>query len=68
LFFAVSIVWNTVKPELQRQDLEGIHLPSFRNCQVDFGVFESWQTAEDVLVLPCLPRFKNKKIDSTKFL
>jgi hypothetical protein len=38
--------------------LEGIHLPSFRFswklkklCLVDFFVFESWQTAEDVMVL-----------------
>jgi hypothetical protein len=42
-----------IKPELRRQDLEGIHLPaSFRFswklkklCRVDFFVFESWQTA-----------------------
>jgi hypothetical protein len=36
------------------------HLPSFRFswklnklCRVDFFVFESWQNAEDVMVLPC---------------
>jgi phage replication-related protein YjqB (UPF0714/DUF867 family) len=47
-----------IKPGLRHQDLEGIHLPSFRFswklkklCRVDF--FESWQTAEDVMVLPC---------------
>jgi hypothetical protein len=51
---------HQIKPELRRQDLEGIHLPSFRFswklkklCRVDFFVFESWQTAEDVMVLPC---------------
>jgi hypothetical protein len=40
--------------------LEGIHLPSFRFswklkklCRVDFFVFESWQTGEGVMVLPC---------------
>jgi hypothetical protein len=40
--------------------LEGIYLPSFRFswklkklCRVDFFVFESWQTAEDLMVLPC---------------
>jgi hypothetical protein len=39
--------------------LEGILLPSFRFswklkklCRFDFFVFESWQTAEDVMVLP----------------
>jgi hypothetical protein len=49
---------HLIKPELRRQDLEGIHLPSFRFfwklkklCRVDFFVFESWQT--DVMVLPC---------------
>jgi hypothetical protein len=43
---------HQIKPELRRQDLEGIHLPSFRFswklkklCRVDFFVFESWQTA-----------------------
>jgi hypothetical protein len=43
---------HQIKPELQRQDLEGIHLPLFRFswklkklCRVDFFVFESWQTA-----------------------
>jgi hypothetical protein len=43
---------HQIKPELRRQDLEGIHLPSFRFnwklkklCLVDFVVFESWQTA-----------------------
>jgi hypothetical protein len=43
---------HQIKPELLRQDLEGIHLPSFRFywklkklCRVDFFVFESWQTA-----------------------
>jgi hypothetical protein len=43
---------HQIKPELRRQDLEGIHLPSFRFSwklkklyRVDFFVFESWQTA-----------------------
>jgi hypothetical protein len=43
---------HQIKPELRRQDLEGIHLPSVRFswklkklCRVDFFVFESWQTA-----------------------
>jgi hypothetical protein len=43
---------HQIKPELRRQDLEGIHLPLFRFswklkklCRVDFFVFESWQTA-----------------------
>jgi hypothetical protein len=51
---------HLIKPGLQHQDLVGIHLPSFRFswkltklCRVDFFVFESWQTAEDVMVLPC---------------
>jgi hypothetical protein len=51
---------HLIKPGLRHQDLEGIHLPSFRFswklkklCRVDFFVFESWQTAEDVMVLPC---------------
>jgi hypothetical protein len=42
---------HQIKPELRRQDLEGIHLPSFRFswklkklCRVGFFVFESWQT------------------------
>jgi hypothetical protein len=48
---------HLIKPGLRHQDLEGIHLPSFRFswklmrlCRVDFFVFESWQTAEDVMV------------------
>jgi hypothetical protein len=52
---------HLIKPGLRHQDLKGIHLPSFRFswklkklCRVDFlFVFESWQTAEDVMVLPC---------------
>jgi hypothetical protein len=51
---------HLIKPGLRHQDLEGIHLPAFRFfgklkklCRVDFVVFESWQTAEDVMVLPC---------------
>jgi hypothetical protein len=51
---------HQIKPGLRHQDLEGIHLPSFRFswkikklCRVDFFVFVSWQTAEDVMVLPC---------------
>jgi hypothetical protein len=51
---------HQIKPGLRRQDLEGIHLPSFRfawkltkHCRIDFFVFESWQTVEDVMVLPC---------------
>jgi hypothetical protein len=42
---------HQMKPELRRQDLDGIHLPSFRFswklkklCRVDFFVFESRQT------------------------
>jgi hypothetical protein len=42
---------HIIKPGLRRQDLEGIHLPSFRFswklkklCRVNFFVFESWQT------------------------
>jgi hypothetical protein len=42
-----NIPMHQIKPELRRQDLEGIHLPSFRFswklkklCRVD-----SWQTA-----------------------
>jgi hypothetical protein len=51
---------HLIKPGLRHQDLEGIHLPSLRFswklkklCRDDFFVFESWQTAEDVMVLPC---------------
>jgi hypothetical protein len=51
---------HLIKPGLRHQDLEGIYLPSFifscklkKLCRVDFFVFESWQTAEDVMVLPC---------------
>jgi hypothetical protein len=51
---------HQIKLGLRHQDLEGIYLPSFRFswklkklCQVDLLVFESWQTAEDVMVLPC---------------
>jgi hypothetical protein len=47
-----NVPMHQIKPELRRQDLEGIHLPSFRFswklkklCRVDFFVFESWQTA-----------------------
>jgi hypothetical protein len=47
-----------IKPGLRHQDLEGVHLPSFRFSwklkklyRVDFFVFESWQTAEDIMVL-----------------
>jgi hypothetical protein len=50
---------HLIKPGPRCQDLEGIHLPSFRfawkltkHCRIDFFVFESWQTAEDVMVLP----------------
>jgi hypothetical protein len=55
-----NVPMHQINPELRRQDLDGIHLPSFRFswklkklCRVDFFVFESWQTAEDVMVLPC---------------
>jgi hypothetical protein len=51
---------HKIKLGLRYQDVEGIHLPSFRfswklkkHCRVDFFVFESWQTVEDVMVLPC---------------
>jgi hypothetical protein len=47
-----NVPMHLIKPEIRRQDLEGIHLPSFRFscklkklCRVDFFVFESWQTA-----------------------
>jgi hypothetical protein len=47
-----AIPMYQIKPELRHQDLEGIHLPSFRFswklkklCRVDCFVFESWQTA-----------------------
>jgi hypothetical protein len=43
---------HQIKPGLRRQDLEGIHLPSFKNfleiketLSIRFFVFESWQTA-----------------------
>jgi hypothetical protein len=46
-----NVPLHQIKLELRRQDLEGIHLPSFRFswklkklCRVDFLVFESWQT------------------------
>jgi hypothetical protein len=51
---------HQIKPGLQHQDLKGIYLPSFRFswklkklCRFDFFLFESWQTTEDVTVLPC---------------
>jgi hypothetical protein len=42
-------------------------------CRVDFFVFESWQTAEDVMVLHCdftavCHDSKKKKKSTTKFL
>jgi hypothetical protein len=50
-----NVPMHLIKPALRHQDLEGIHLPSFRFswklkklCRVDFVVFESWPTAEDV--------------------
>jgi hypothetical protein len=56
---------HQIKPGLRHQDLEGFHLPSFRFswklkklCRVDFVVFESWQTAEDVMVLLTLKGVK----------
>jgi hypothetical protein len=69
-----------IKPGLLHQDLEGIHLPSFRFswklkkiCRFDFFVFESWQTAEDVMVLPCdftavCPDSKTKKFNRQSYL
>jgi hypothetical protein len=55
-----NVPTHLIKPGLRHQDFEGIHLPSFRFswklkklCRVDCVVFESWQTAEDVMVLPC---------------
>jgi hypothetical protein len=71
---------HQIKPELRRQDLEDIHLPSFRLswklkklCQVDFFVFESWQTAvksQSKTITSSAVRHDSKttKIDSTKFL
>jgi hypothetical protein len=45
-----NIPLHEIKPGLRRQDLEGIHLPSFRFswklkelCRFDCFVFESWQ-------------------------
>jgi hypothetical protein len=37
---------HQIKPGLRHQDLEGIHLPSFKFSLI----LESWQTAEDVMV------------------
>jgi hypothetical protein len=55
-----NVPMHLIKPGLRHQDLEDIHLPSFRFswklkklCRVNFFVFESWQTAEDIMVLPC---------------
>jgi hypothetical protein len=52
--------FNLIKPGLRHQDFEGIHLPSFRFswklkklCRADVFVLESWQTAEDLMALPC---------------
>jgi hypothetical protein len=64
------------KPGLRHQDLEGIHLPSFRFswklkklCRVDVFVFESWQTVEDVMVSPCESWYnRSKKITVRKEL
>jgi hypothetical protein len=49
---------HLVKPGLRHQDLEG---PSFRFswkikklCLIDFFVFESWQTAEELWLIPPL--------------
>jgi hypothetical protein len=54
-----NVLMHLIKQRLRHQDLEGIHLPSFRFswklkklCRVDLFVFESLQTAEDVMVLP----------------
>jgi hypothetical protein len=54
-----NVPMNQINPELRRQDLEGIHLPSFRFswklkklCRVDFFGFESWQTAVNSKVKP----------------
>jgi hypothetical protein len=41
---------NLIKPGLRHQDLEGIHLPSFRFSWKLKKL--SWQTAEYVMVLP----------------
>jgi hypothetical protein len=47
-----NVPMHQIKPGLRRQDLKGIHLPSFRFswkltklCRFDCFVFESWQTA-----------------------
>jgi hypothetical protein len=47
-----NVPMHQIKPGLRRQDLKGIHLPSFRFslklkklCRVDVFVFESWHTA-----------------------
>jgi hypothetical protein len=43
-----NVPMHQIKPELRRQDLEGIHLPSFKfswKLKKHFFVFESWQTA-----------------------
>jgi hypothetical protein len=51
-----SVPMHQIKPGLCSQDLEGIHLPSFRFawkltklCRINIFVFESWQTA-DIMV------------------
>jgi hypothetical protein len=70
---------HQIKPELRRQDLEGIHLPSFRFswklkklCQFNFFVFESWQTAvklqgKTITSSAVCHDSKTKKIKLTKF-
>jgi hypothetical protein len=60
----------------RRQDLEGIHLPSFRfswKLKKLFFVFESWQTAmksqgKTITYSAVCHDSKTKKIASTKFL
>jgi hypothetical protein len=73
-----NVPMHLIKPGLRHQDLEDIHLPSFifswklkKLFPVDFFVFESWQRRRNGFTSqfhPGSPRFKNKKIDSTKFL
>jgi hypothetical protein len=66
---------HQIKPQLRRQDLEGIHLPSFRFswklkklCRVDFFVFDSWQTAEDVMVYLAISIGPEKRLIFGRFL
>jgi hypothetical protein len=64
---------HQIKPGLRRQDLKGIHFANSIKETLSIRFFESWQTAVKsqgktiTSVSGSLPRFKNKKIESTKF-